>query len=159
MGRCFIGGKFQQMIRQIQFALGDCQSNGRCIEALADRIQYMRLFRRLGFPPASGDHLTVPQDHEAVFGVYFIKHFNKFKNRLRRNALGLRSAAWQRLTSLVVGLNVAGKHVFKVQRRSQPDVGRRRSDLALIIARVSHCHGWHPQSGNRLRRKTSVAEQ
>ena len=77
-----------------QLALGDSEAHRRGREALAQRVQHVRLAGRIRRPPALGDHLPVPHDHDAVEGVELLLGlFDEAKDRGRRDALRLRRAA------------------------------------------------------------------
>ena len=80
-----------------QLAFGDGEADGGRGEALAQRVEQVPLLRVVGRPPALGDDLAVPQQHEAVHRVdVAIRRVDEGRAGGRRHALRFRRAARQR---------------------------------------------------------------
>src|SRR5262249_30204680 len=96
LGRYIVGEELQYLVVQLELALRDGQADGRGGEAFAQRKEGVRRLRVVRGPPALGDDLTVPQQHDAVQRVdVFFGRIDEREDRLRRDALLFRTAARQ----------------------------------------------------------------
>ncbi len=122
--------KFQDRVVEVQLSFLDGQPHGGRSETFAQGVHHMEFVRRLGFPPAFRDHVTVTHEHETVHGADLpVGRFDIGANPRRRHPLGFRRAPGQggcdrRLCRIffrrgfIVGLNIqSGSKERKYQKK------------------------------------------
>jgi hypothetical protein len=97
LGRSF-GKKADDLVIEVQEAFCQRKADGGRGEALAGGVERMFEIRRVGIPPAFGDDLAVPEEHEAVkFGFAVSGGIDELADGGSRDAFFFGNASGERV--------------------------------------------------------------